>query len=47
MRGMGWDGMGAKVLQAYRQTYRASDEAGSRGAISPNNGRAFERGGGV
>ena len=25
----------AKVLQTYRQTYRPSDEAGTRGAFAP------------
>ena len=27
----------AEVLQTYLQTYRASDEAGSRGAFTPKN----------
>ena len=33
----GVEGRGAEVLQTYLQTYRASDEAGSRGAFTPKN----------
>ena len=39
--GRGEKGRGVKILQTYihtdRQTYRASDEAGPRGAFAPNN----------